>query len=181
MTLLTPFHLTPLGLFHTLVSLVALVAMFVALYKDRAITPRTAIGRFYLWTLWITTLTGFPIFREGIVTPPFVLGVLTVVVLLVAALAGKTRVFGRASAYVETISYSTTVLFMMIPTVTETLTRVPPSGPWVPSPEAPIFPALYSILFVLFFAGVTWQVRKLRHLGEHRSNVGAPVQRAQSV
>jgi hypothetical protein len=181
MTLLTPFHLTPLGLFHTLVSLVALVAMFVALYQDRAITPRTAIGRFYLWTLWITTLTGFPIFRQGIVTPPFVLGVLTVVVLLVAALAGKTRAFGRASAYVETVSYSTTVLFMMIPTVTETLTRVPPSGPWVASPEAPIFPVLYSILFALFLAGVTWQARNLRRLSAPRANTAMPVQRAQSI
>jgi hypothetical protein len=50
----------------------------------------------------------------------------------------------------------------MIPTVTETLTRVPPSAPWVASPEAPILLILYAALLVLFFAGVTWQVRGLR-------------------
>lgn len=162
MRLLTPFNLTPLGLYHTLVSLVALVAMFVALYKDKGISPRTPIGRFYLWTLWITTLTAFPIFRHGKIMPPHILGVLTVLVLVVAFLAGKRRLFGGASVYVETISYTTTVLFMMIPTVTETLTRVPPSAPWVASPEAPIFPVLYSILFVLVGILMAWQVRRLR-------------------
>ena len=34
------------------------------------------------------------------------MGVITLVVLAVAALAGRTRWFGRASAYVETVSYS---------------------------------------------------------------------------
>jgi uncharacterized membrane protein len=162
MTELTPFKLTPLGLFHTIVSIVCVVLAVVALYRDKGILPGTAVGRAYLVSLWITTLTGFPIFRHGSAGPPHVLGVLTVLVLVVAALAGKTRVFGRASAYVETISYSSTVLLLMIPTVTETLTRVPPSAPWVPSPEAPIFPPLYAVLLVMFLIGVSFQVRQLR-------------------
>ncbi len=108
MTLLTPFNLTPLGLFHTLVSLVAVVAAFVALYRDKGISPRTSIGRTYLVSLLITTLTGFPIFRHGSVGPPHIVGAIIMVVLAVAALAGTTRVFGRASAYVETLGYSTT-------------------------------------------------------------------------
>ena len=162
MTLLTPFRLTPLGLFHTLVSLVAVVTAFMALYKDGKISPRTPIGRAYLVSLWITTLTGFPIFRHGSIGPPHIVGAITVVVLLLAALAGKTGAFGRASAFVETVGYSTSVLLLMIPTVTETLTRVPPSMPWVASPEAPIFPVLYSVLLVLFLVGLSWQLRRLR-------------------
>ena len=105
MTLLTPFKLTPLGLFHTIVSLVCVVAAFVALYLDHGISPNTSVGRVYLTSLWITTLTGFPIFRHGKAGPPHILGVLTVVVLLVAALAGLTSVFGRAASAVETVSY----------------------------------------------------------------------------
>ena len=77
----------------------------------------------------MTTLTGFPIFRHGSAGPPHVLGVLTPVVLALAAIAGRTRLFGGASVYVETTSYSATVLLLMAPTVTETLTRVPPSSP----------------------------------------------------
>ena len=162
MTELTPFKLTPLGLFHTLVSIACVVLAFVALYRDKGISPGTPVGRAYLVSLWITTLTGFPIFRHGTAGPPHVLGVLTVVVLVVAAVAGRTRVFGRASAYVETVAYSATVFLLMIPTVTETLTRVPPSAPWVAGPEAPIFPPLYSVLLVLFLVGATFQVRRLK-------------------
>jgi uncharacterized membrane protein len=165
MPLLTPFNLTPLGLFHTLVSLVAVVAALVALYRDKGISPRTSIGRTYLVSLLITTLTGFPIFRHGSVGPPHIVGAIIMVVLAVAALAAKTRVFGGASAYVETLSYSTTVFLLMIPTVTETLTRVPPSAPWVASPEAPIFPPLYAVLLVLFLVGAFLQVGQLRAAG----------------
>lgn len=161
MTTLTPFHLTPLGLFHTLVSLLAVAAAFAALARDRQISSRTGIGRIYLISLLITTLTGFPIFRHGSAGPPHVVGVLTLVALAVAAAAEKTAVFGRASAYVRTISYSTTVLLLMIPAVTETLTRVPPSAPLVAGPEAPIFKPLFLALLVMFLAGVTLQVRRL--------------------
>jgi hypothetical protein len=162
MTTLTAFELTPLGLFHTLVSIVAVIAAFVAIYKDGGISPRTQIGRAYLATLLITTLTGFPIFRSGVVTPAHILGVVTLVVLAMAAAAGRPRLFGRASIYVETISYSFTVFLLMIPTVTETLTRVPPGNPWVAGPEAPVFPPLYAALLAAFLLGATLQVRRLR-------------------
>jgi hypothetical protein len=71
-------------------------------------------------------------------------------------------VFGRLSAYVETVSYSVTLLFLGISTVTETLTRVPPSAPFVASPEAAIFKPLYLGLLVLFLIHVTLQIKKMR-------------------
>ena len=159
----TPFQLTALGVFHTLLSLACVAAAFIALYRDRAISPSTGAGRFYLWTLVVTTVTGFPIFRTGKVGPPHILGVVILVVLAVAVLAGRTSIFGRAAAYVEALGYSFTVFLLMIPTFTETLTRVPPGAPWVAGgPEAPIFPPLYAALFVIFLAGAALQVRALR-------------------
>jgi len=80
----------------------------------------------------------------------------------VAAAASKTGVFGRFSAYVQTVSYSATVFFLSISTVTETLTRLPPSAPVVASPEAPVFKILYLGLIILFLIGVTLQMRALR-------------------
>jgi len=162
MTELTPFKLTPLGLVHTLVSLVCVLLAVAAVVVDRRIDPSSAPGFWYLVTLWVTTLTGFPIFRSGKVTPPHVLGWLTVAVLVIAALAGRSSVFGRFSPYVETIAYSSTVLLLLIPTVTETLTRVPPGAPWVASLDAPILRAIYSVLLVLFLIAATLQVRGLR-------------------
>ncbi len=166
MTTLTPFHLTPLGLFHTLVSLVAVALAFIALYRDKGIRAQSPLGKAYLWSLVITTVTGLPIFRHGTIGPAHIVGVLTLLVLAVAALAEKTALFGRGAAYVKTISYSLTVLFLMIPAVTETLTRVPPGAPLVASPDAQTLKALNALLLVLFLIGVTLQVRRLR---------GAPV------
>jgi uncharacterized membrane protein len=155
-------NLTPLGVFHTVVSVVAILAGAIALSRDGHVSPRSGIGRLYIGALVITCLTGLPIFRHGTIGPPHVLGVLTLVTLAGAAVAGKTRMFGRFSAYVQTVSYSATVFFLAISTVTETLTRLPPSAPVVASPEAPIFTPLYLGLLVLFLIGATLQVRGLR-------------------
>ena len=155
-------NLTPLGVFHTSLSLVAVVSAIAALIKDRGVSPRSRVGRVYIWSLVATCLTGLPIFRHGAIGPPHVLGVLTLATFAVAAIAGKTQVFGRLSPYVETVSYWVTLLFLGISTVTETLTRVPPGAPIVASPEAPIFKPLYLALLVLFLIGVTMQIKRLR-------------------
>ena len=155
-------NLTPLGVFHTSLSLVAVVSAIATLIKDRGVSPRSRVGRVYIWSLVATCLTGLPIFRHGAIGPPHVLGVLTLATFAVAAIAGKTQVFGRLSAYVETVSYWVTLLFLGISTVTETLTRVPPGAPIVASPEAPIFKPLYLALLVLFLIGVTMQIKRLR-------------------
>lgn len=156
---LTPFKLTPLGLAHTAVSIVCVLLALAALVLERRIDPRSSLGFSYMVALWATTLSGFPIFRSGRLTPPHVLGWVTLAALLVAALAGRTGSFGRFSAPVETASYSLTVLLLMIATVTETLTRVPPGAPWVARPDAPVFRGIYAVLFVLFLIGVTLQLR----------------------
>jgi hypothetical protein len=160
--MLTPFRLTPLGLFHTLLSLVTLGLAFAALFRDRAVSPRTTLGRWYLATLIVTTLTGLPIFRSGRVGPPHVLGVVILVVLALAWVAGRAARPSSLAAYVEALAYSFTVFLYMIPTVTETLTRVPPGAPLVASPEAPLFGPLYGVLFAVFLVGAWLQVRAMR-------------------
>src|SRR3989442_15089672 len=59
------FGLTPLGTFHTAISLIAVVAGFVALARDREISTRSAAGSLFFWGTVITCLTGFGIFRPG--------------------------------------------------------------------------------------------------------------------
>jgi uncharacterized membrane protein len=154
--------LTPLGTFHTAVSLIAVGSGLVALVRDRAISPRTLAGRIYVITTVITCLTGFGIFQHGGFGPPHVLGVITLAVLAVAAVAGRSRLFGRAAPYVEAISYSATFFFHMIPAITETSTRLPLGAPLVASAEAPALQAANAVLFVAFLVGATLQVRHMQ-------------------
>jgi hypothetical protein len=155
-------NLTPLGTVHTLLSVVAVVTALAALVIDGRIARESTIGRTYLLFLLLCTVTGLPIFRHGTVGPAHVIGVITLVLLVVATAADRSRAFGDASVYVATVSYSATVLLVMITAVTETLTRVPVSGPLVASQDAPVLKELDLALFVTFLVVAALQVRALR-------------------
>jgi hypothetical protein len=144
------------------VSLVALAAGIVALVRDREITPKNRFGQLYLATTLITVLTGFGIFQHGGFGKPHALGVVTLVVLGIAALADRTALFGRAAVYVSTVSYSATFLFHWIPAITETATRLPPGAPLAANPDVPGLQAAAGVLVLMFLVGATLQVRRLR-------------------
>jgi uncharacterized membrane protein len=154
--------LTPIGIVHTAASLIALGAGIHALVRDKEISSRTRIGQLYALTTFVSAATSLAIFQRGGFGPGHVLGVLTLAALALAVVADTTNVVGRASRYVRTVAYSATVLFHLIPGVTETLIRLPPGQPWVASPEAPIFKPIYAALFVAFLVGVALQLRWLR-------------------
>ena len=154
--------LTTLGTWHTAISLVAVAAGFFALVRDKEISWRNGVGKLYVVTTAITCLTGFGVFQHGGFGKPHALGIITLVTLVVAGLAGHGRVFGRFSRQVEVVSYSATFLFHWIPAVTETTTRLPVGAPLFPDAEAPGLQLVSAVLFVLFLVGVTLQLRRLR-------------------
>jgi uncharacterized membrane protein len=155
------FGLTTLGAIHTAISLVALAAGIAALVRDKQILPATGAGKLYIWTTVLTCLTGFGIFQHGGFGAPHALGVLTLLVLALAAVAGRTALLGRAGPYVETVSYSLTFFFHLIPGATETFTRLPAGAPLFSSPEDPALQKVVGVLFLLFLLGAAWQVRRL--------------------
>jgi uncharacterized membrane protein len=151
--------ITPFGAFHTVLSLIAVAAGIAALVRDREISPRKRVGKIYILMTVLTCLTGFGIFHHGGFGKPHVLGVITLLVLAVAWQASR---FGKAARYVETVSYSLTFFFHLIPGVTETATRLPVGAPLVASQEAPALQAAIGALFLLFLICVALQVRQLR-------------------
>jgi len=154
--------LTTLGVIHTAISLIAVAAGLIVLARDKEISPRTRVGQVYVIMTVLTCLTGFGIFQHGGFGKPHVLGIVTLVVLAVAAAAGYSRTFGRASPYVETVSYSMTFFFHWIPAIAETTTRLPLGAPLLPNADAPELQAVTGALFVVFLIGATLQVRRLR-------------------
>jgi uncharacterized membrane protein len=165
--------LTPLGAVHTAISLIAVGSGLVALVRDKAISSKNLVGKTYVITTVLTCLTGFGIFQHGGFGPPHVLGIITLVVLGVAALAGTTGLFGRAAPYVETISYSATFFFHMIPGITETSTRLPLGAPLLASQEAPELQAATAVLFVAFLIGAALQARRIHGARAQRRPIAA--------
>ena len=154
--------LTPLGALHTLISLVAVIAGFAALFRDGRITASNGLGRTYLVATVLTCLTALGIFQHGGFGKPHALAFITLVVLGLATLARRISLFGSASRYVETVGYSATLFFHMVPAVAETATRLPPDAPWAASPDAPVVQSISAALFVIFLLGAALQVRKMR-------------------
>jgi uncharacterized membrane protein len=156
--------LTTLGVFHTAVSLFALFSGIWALARDKEISPTNRLGQFYLVTTLISAATGLGIFQHGGFGPPHVLALLTLAALAVGMVAATSGPFGRASRYIQTISFSSTILFHLIPGVTETSTRLPRGAPLVASPDAPVLQGVFLVLLVAFLIGVALQIRWLRRL-----------------
>ena len=154
--------LTTLGFIHTLISLVALAAGLHSLLRDQAIRPDSAAGRLYIWATVLTCLSGFGIFQHGGFGKPHALGVLTLLVLGVAALAGRRGPDSRWAPYVQTLGYSLTFFFHLIPGLTETFTRLPLGAPLFSSPEDPALQKTVALCFVVFVLGAALQVRRLR-------------------
>lgn len=168
--------LTPLGIIHTAISLIAVLAGLVALIRDKQIAVDNLVGRTYWVATVLTCLSSLGIFQHGGFGKPHALAIITLVVLGVAAAARWSRVFGRASVYVETVAYSLTFFFHLVPGLTEASTRLPPGAPLVSSPQAPELQLASAILFLLFLVGATLQVlrlacrERLRHSGLRNHN-----------
>jgi hypothetical protein len=154
--------ITPFGWVHTIISLIAVACGIISFVRYGAILWATKAGRTYVYTTILTCLTGFFIFHHGGFGKPHALGIITLIVLSTALAAGeKIKLFGRVSPYIETVSYSLTFFFHLIPAVTESTTRLPVGAPLAAGPEDPLIQKAIGIFFVLFLAGVTLQVMKL--------------------
>ena len=154
--------LTHLGVVHTLISLIAVVAGAAALIRYRAIGTRTRLGQIYVWATVLTCLTGFGIFQHGGFGKPHILGIITLVVIALAYAAERKWLFANAARYVATIGYSLTFFFHVIPGFTETSTRLPTGHPLASSPDDPNLQMAIGAAFVVFLIGAFFQFRRLR-------------------
>jgi uncharacterized membrane protein len=165
--------LTPLGTVHTAISLVAVAAGLVSFFRYREILPTNWLGQTYIWTTVLTCVTGFGIFQHGGFNKAHVLGIITLVMLGVAWVARRTNFYGRASRYVETVAYSLTFFFHMVPAFTETATRLPQGAPLVSGPDAPGLQMAIAGAFAVFLIGATLQILRLRAMRGQTAPVGA--------
>lgn len=160
--MLESLQISPFGLMHTLISLIAVAAGLAELVRHRAIDPGRFLGTVFVAATIGACLTGFGIFRHGGFGTAHLFGVFTLLVLGLAALAGKTNVFGGASSKVELLSYTGTFMLHFIPAFTETVTRLPIGNPLVVDRDG-LAPKLASAVFFAVYLAVAWyQLRNLR-------------------
>jgi uncharacterized membrane protein len=155
-------EMIPLGWFHTVMGIVALVSGGFTLARHKEISLQTRSGQIYLATTLITAGTALAIFQRGEFGPGHALAVLTLAALTIGTVAATTNLFGKLSRYVRAIGYSATLLFHCIPAVTDGLMRLPVGDPVITTIKDPILRMCYLALLVLFLFGISMQLLWIR-------------------
>ncbi|MDR9855730.1 hypothetical protein RJP21_19120 [Paenibacillus sp. VCA1] len=155
------FGISSLGWVHTLSSLPAIPLAIYMFARYGRIVPRSKPGVVYFISMLIGAITVFPIAHQSV---SYVIGTATILLLLAGYGIGRIS-SGRAGRYLETIFLSLTAFLLMLPTVTEILTRVPNGHPFVTDLSSPILLGAQASLFVILIVGLTAQIIHLRRQG----------------
>ncbi|MEO3384950.1 hypothetical protein [Mesorhizobium sp. CAU 1741] len=148
------FGITPLGWLHTLGSLPAIPAAAYMLVRHGRIVPRSIAGRIYFVCMVIGALTVFLV-ANAPESP--IIGAATLVILLAGYIIGRVTALGRVRWYLETFFLTLTVFLLMVPTVSETLRRVPDGHPIVTDPNSPILKGALAGLAAMLVLGLAAQ------------------------
>ncbi len=155
-----PNHLSLLGIVHTVISIFAVIAGFVALYRDGQIKPGNAVGKTYIILTILTCLTSFGVMKTGHLTPAHGLSVLILILLPIGIYAPKW--FGQRGIKAQVIVMTVTLMLSLVPAITETLTRLPVTHPVADGPDASIIKFSNLVLLIVFVTGIFFQLRRLR-------------------
>lgn len=155
--------LSTLGVVHTAVSLVPVLAGAYGFIRHRAIDPATRSGKLYLWGLLLSVATSFTVSSTGGLNPGHAFGVIVLLVAFGGVVLARLRWLGRAARYLSTFVLSFSFLLSLVPGVNETLTRLPAGHPVAAAPLAPVIQqTLLGCLavFVIGFAAQCWRIHR---------------------
>ena len=161
------FGISPLGWIHTLGSLPAIPVATYMFARFGRIVPRSTAGAIYFFSMLIGAVTVVLIAHEPV---SYVIAGVTLLLLLVGY--GIARLPGQSGAkiYLETISLTLTAFLLMLPTITETLRRVPDGHPLVTDLKSPLLLGAQGTLFVFLIVGLTAQILNLRWQSQLRQS-----------
>lgn len=156
------FGISALGWVHTLGSLPAIPLAAYMFIRHGRIVPRSTAGRFYLASMLIGAFSVFLVAKQPVSN---IIGVITLALLAAGYGVGRMAWLGRARVYLETIFLSLTAFFLMVPTVSETLRRVPDGHPFVTDLQSPVLIGAQGGIALVLVVGVAAQMFYLRKKG----------------
>ncbi|MFT3761286.1 MAG: hypothetical protein QM761_01475 [Pseudoxanthomonas sp.] len=157
------FGISPLGWLHTLGSLPAIPAAAYMFARHGRIVPRSKPGLVYFVSMSIGAATVFLVAHQPV---SYGIAAATILLLFAGYGVGRFRRLGQAGRYLETICLSLTAFLLMVPTVSETLRRVPDGHPLVTDLKSPLLLGSQAGLLALLVVGLAAQILHLRRRGE---------------
>ncbi|MFT7214336.1 MAG: putative membrane protein [Granulosicoccus sp.] len=155
--------ITWFGWVHTIIAIAGLVAGFYTLTVYKMITLDTRTGQVYLTCTLIAAVTALMIYKHGGFGPAHALAVLTLLALLGGYLVTKIPIFSKIADYFQALCFSGTLLFHMIPAITDGLLRLPVGDPILTEPDDPLLKKFYLLFVVIFLVGYSFQFLWLKN------------------
>lgn len=156
--------LSNLGIFHTIIGIVAIVAAIVSYVRFGRINLASTSGKIYLYGTIVTSLTSLGLLKHGF-NPGHGAALFILVLVLVAYYLHAKRPGNNSMRYFENFFLSFSFFLSWVPTVNETFNRVPIGHPFATQgPGDPLVVKTLLLLLVLFIAGSAYQFRQQRKI-----------------
>lgn len=149
--------LSNLGIFHTLIGIIAIISAIVSYGRFGTINLRHITGKIYFYFTLITSLTALGLSKLGGFNPGHVFALFIVVLILVAYFLYAKKQGNNKARYFENFLLSFSFFLSWIPTINETFTRVPIGHPLANAPTDPIVAKTLLVFLILFIAGTAYQ------------------------
>ena len=154
--------MTLLGWFHTIFGIAAVLLAASALYRQGTISASDRIGKLYLIVTVIVAGSALGIYNQGGFGIAHILAVLTLGAVAAGLIFEYGKIFGGLSTYFQAICYSATVLFHMIPAITDFLRRLPVGDPFIDSFDSPVLQGFHLAFLAIYVLGVVFQCYRLK-------------------
>ncbi|RMA80141.1 hypothetical protein [Umboniibacter marinipuniceus] len=150
--------LSAMGIFHTLVGLIAIITAVQQIWTHKQILAKTSSGKIYLAATVLTAVSALTIFKHGGFNTAHALAILTLAATVTGVILESTKWFGGWNKYLRNICYTATLLFHALPTATEILTRFPMDAPVVSSLQDPLLQKVFLVILVVWLIGLVSQL-----------------------
>lgn len=158
--------LSSLGIFHTVVGIIAIVAGLISFFKFGKINLAHLSGKIYFYGTFVTALTALGISKHGGFNAGHVLSLLVLASIGIAFFLFSKKQENKKTRYWENFSFSFSFFLSMIPTANETLTRIPLGHPFASGPSDPLVGKTLLIILILFVVGSIYQFVKQRKINK---------------
>jgi hypothetical protein len=162
-----PHPISTLGALHIVISLVPFAAGLYSFARYHSIDPARRSGRMYLGGVALSVLTSFGLSSTGGFNAGHALGVLALLVMGGALLVPRLSLFGRARIYLAQLGFSFSFFLLLVPSINETLTRLPVAHPLATGPTSPLVRGALAAWLGIFVLGASlqlWWMRSQRRI-----------------
>ena len=151
-------EMTLLGWFHTILGILAVLSGFYTLYRHRVISTEESSGILYVLVTVLVAGSALGIYNQGGFGVAHVLAVLTLIALAGGYIMERFKWFGSFSKYFQALGYTSTLLFHMIPAITDFLRRLPVGDPFIDSFEDPLLLNFHTAFLFIYLLGLVAQM-----------------------